>query len=66
MSVEAWAEAWWKKPLEILPAELKREPLRTTRLSVGLPREVRTETFRSLSRNCPYEGMRFTCWPVRA
>ena len=64
MSVEKWAEAWWKMPLDILPAELAKMPLRKTRVAIGAPKKVDVASFASLSRNCPYDGMEFTCWSV--
>ena len=64
MSVEKWAEAWWKMPLDILPAELAKTPLRKTRVAIGAPKKVDVASFASLSRNCPYDGMEFTCWSV--
>ncbi len=62
MSVEKWAEAWWKKPREILPAnvEIRGE---TEVVLFGEPRAVRVESFLSRSRNCPYDGLRFRAWP---
>lgn len=64
MSVEKWAEAWWKLPLDILPPTLAATPLKKTRLAVGASRRVEFESFKSLSRNCPYRGMEFSCWSV--
>ena len=62
MSVEKWAEAWWKKPREILPAnvEIRGE---TEVILFDEPRTVRVESFLSRSRNCPYDGLRFRAWP---
>ena len=62
MSVEKWAEAWWKKPREILPAgvEIRGE---TEVVLFDEPRTVRVESFLSRSRNCPYDGLRFRAWP---
>jgi len=62
MSVEKWAEAWWKKPREILPAnvEIRGE---TEVVLLDEPRAVRVESFLSRSRNCPYDGLRFRAWP---
>lgn len=64
MSVEKWAEAWWKLPREILPPQLRTLAIRPTRVAVGSPRRVDVASFASLSRNCPYDGMEFTCWPI--
>ena len=63
MEVAAWAEAWWKKPLDILPRSLVPE-LPKTRVRIGAPRAVDVAAFASLSRNCPYHGMTFNCWPL--
>ena len=62
MSVEKWAEAWWKKPREILPAsvEIRGE---TEVVLFDEPCAVRVESFLSRSRNCPYDGLRFRAWP---
>ena len=61
MSVNAWAEAWWRLPRTImrgLPADLAE-----THLSVGDLRAVAPDDFASLSRNCPYGGTEWRCWP---
>lgn len=64
MSVAAWAEAWWKLPRTILPPPLVASLAgRTTRVVVGETRTVRCADFASRSRNCPYEGLSFDCWP---
>lgn len=64
MSVAAWAEAWWKLPRAILPPPLVASLAgRTTRVVVGETRTVRCADFASRSRNCPYEGLSFDCWP---
>lgn len=61
MSVEKWAEAWWKMPRDILPADLAQMPLKKTRVAIGAPWKIDVGAFASLSRNCPYHGMEFTC-----
>lgn len=64
MSVEKWAEAWWKMPLDIInPELLKNTALPRTKVVVGEPWKVDVNSFASLSRNCPYDGMIFTCRP---
>lgn len=64
MSVAAWAEAWWKLPRAILPPPLVASLAgRTTRVVGGETRTVRCADFASRSRNCPYEGLSFDCWP---
>ena len=65
MAPEAWAEAWWKMPRSILsPCAAKRlETARRTTVEVGEWRVVEVAKFASLSRNCPYDGMKSVCWP---
>ena len=69
MPVEKWAEAWWKMPRDII-AGLKLEAeslnLKETVVAIGEERAVDVNAFASLSRNCPYNGMRFRCWAARA
>ena len=83
MSVEKWAEAWWKMPLDIIKIESigsfgsmeslgNRDPAVTlndligrTTVVIGDARAVDVNAFASLSRNCPYNGMKFRCWAVR-
>ncbi len=67
MSVEKWAEAWWKLPRSILsPALAAQLNGRMTRVVVGVPRAVDCTTFVSRSRNCPYQGLVFDAWPREA
>ena len=65
MPVEDWAKAWNKMPLGIL-SKFGRfgslEGLGTTTVVIGEERTVDVSSFASLSRNCPYNGMRFRCW----
>ena len=65
-SPDAWARAWWEMPRSILsPKALERlAGLRPTSVEVGECRAVDTSAFSSLSRNCPYDGMEFRCWPL--
>ena len=66
MSVEDWAKAWYEKPWDIIAkgeVSLKNENGGTT-IEIGDERAVDVSTFASLSRNCPYRGMKFRCWPV--
>ena len=66
MSVEDWAKAWYEKPWDIIAkgeVSLKNEKGGTT-IEIGDERAVDVSTFASLSRNCPYRGMKFRCWPV--
>ena len=66
MPVEAWARAWSEMPRTILSgpaaARLAAHGART-RIAVGETRKVDMSSFASLSRNCPYGGMEFDCWP---
>ena len=75
MPVEKWAEAWWKMPRDIvrigslgsLKSEGAADPVMTlndTKVVIGEERTVDINSFASLSRNCPYDGMKFHCWPV--
>lgn len=64
MPVEMWAEAWWRMPRTILPAPLAAQlEGHATRVVVGEPHAVDLDSFVSRSRNCPYQGMMFGCWP---
>ncbi len=65
MSPEAWARAWWEMPRAILSkSALKRlENARQTVVNVGRVRSVDLDAFASLSRNCPYGGREYSCWP---
>ena len=63
MSPERWAAAWHDMPLGILPSGAG-DGLRETVVEIGEPRAVDVGSFATLSRNCPYGGMEFSCWPV--
>ena len=39
--------------------------LKDTKIVIGEPRAVDINSFASLSRNCPYNGMKFRCWPCK-
>ena len=66
MPVEDWAKAWWEKPLDIIaPCALPNRILRPTTVVVGAERTVDVGSFASLSRNCPYDGLKFRCWPEK-
>ena len=68
MSVEKWAEAWWKMPLDIVSGfrfQVSGFKLRDTVVAIGEERAVDVSSFASLSRNCPYDGMKFRCWAAR-
>ena len=61
MPVDDWARAWYEMPRGLLAVKNLR--LRPTRVTVGAPYTVDLDSFASLSRNCPYQGMRFNCRP---
>lgn len=62
MDVEAWAAAWWKMPRHILPKGTVIGGETTVDL-LAEPRAVSLDSFKSLSRNCPYKGFAFRAWP---
>ena len=64
MPVEDWARAWSELPRAIV-AGLGGVTLPETVLTVGEERTVDVGTFLSLSRNCPYHGLKGRCWPCR-
>lgn len=65
MGVAEWAKAWWATPRGLFPASMRERlvGLEPTAVSVGERRKVSVAGFASLSRNCPYDGMEFDCWP---
>ena len=64
MAVDDWARGWWEKP-RCLIAGLKNRDLPQTTVIVGEERTIDLGSFASLSRNCPYDGMKGRCWPCR-
>lgn len=64
MPVEAWARAWTELPRSIV-AGLDGVALPDTVLSAGEERTIDVAAFASLSRNCPYDGLKGRCWPCR-
>ncbi|MGN0855172.1 MAG: dihydroorotase [Kiritimatiellia bacterium] len=65
MAVEDWARAWYELPRRILaPGAARPEQWRKTVVEIGAARPVDLSTFASRARNCPYDGLSFTCWPV--
>ena len=66
MSVEDWAKAWYSLPLSIIRRQKAtgdgEKGIGTTKIEIGSERVVDVSTFASLSHNCPYDGMKFTCW----
>ena len=68
MPVDDWAKAWYEKPCDLLQGGSGVPPLQSrsaTTISIGEERAVDVGSFASLSRNCPYHGMKFRCWPTR-
>ena len=65
MPVDAWARAWHEMPASLFPRTLAPEiaALPQTAVEIGATRAVDISSFASLSRNCPYHGMEFSCWP---
>jgi len=66
MSPDAWARAWWEMPREILSpiAAARLDGAPQTTVEAGGRRTVEIARFASISRNCPYDGMEFSCWPA--
>jgi dihydroorotase len=62
MPVEDWAKAWWEMPRAIVRGNF--DGLGNTRVAVGETRRFDAEASASLSRNSPYGGMEFSCWPA--
>ena len=62
MSVEDWAKAWYEMPRTIIadPGRITG----VTRVVTGERRKVEVDTFASRSRNCPYDGLEFSAWPL--
>lgn len=67
MAIADWAKAWYELPRQIIVGacrEATEGSWRKTVLEIGVARPVDLSTFASRSRNCPYDGLAFTCWPV--
>lgn len=62
MGIEEWAQAWWKLPREIMRGA--SSIVNPTRIEVGGKKRLDIDKFKSLSRNSPYDGMEFSCWPI--
>lgn len=65
MSIDAWAKAWHEMPLEIISPRASIEGLSKTTIEIGEERALSVGDFASFSRNCPYDGMKFDCWPKK-
>jgi len=67
MPVVDWARAWWEMPRMIIGSAMTGADLLAgvgkTVVEVGVSRRFEVCSSASLSRNCPYDGMTFTCWP---
>ena len=78
MSVEDWARAWWEMPRSVI-SNFKSQISKSlidrkdanptlndfkTVIEVGEEREIDVNAFASLSRNCPYHGMKFRAFPA--
>ena len=78
MSVEDWARAWWEMPRSVI-SNFKSQISKSlidrndanqtlndfkTVVEVGEEREIDVNAFASLSRNCPYHGMKFRAFPA--
>ena len=66
MTVEKWAEAWWKMPRQILPEGYVRQLdlLPKTHVEINGDFRINASRFASKSRNTPYDGMIFAARPV--
>ena len=62
MSIEDWAKAWHDMPAALIKG-LDPTALKPTVIEVGEEKTVDVSAFASLSRNCPYDGMRFRTFP---
>lgn len=63
MPVEDWARAWYEKPSWLIHG-FDASARGMTEIEIGEMRAVDLRKMVSLSRNCPYGGMNFDCWPV--
>ena len=66
LSPDKWAAAWSIMPRSILSnrAESLLANAPDTVVEVGNRRAVEVSNFVSLSRNCPYDGIKSDCWPA--
>lgn len=62
MPVDAWAKAWSEMPSWLIHG-FDAASVAPTCVSVGGERPIDVNAFVSLSRNCPYHGMKLRCWP---
>ncbi len=64
MAVADWAKAWSEMPVRLIHG-LEASSLKRTTVAVGELRAVDLEALASRSRNCPYAGTEWRCWPCR-
>jgi dihydroorotase len=62
MDVNEWAKRWTEGPARLIG----EEPDGETVIDLQADRTVDPEKFKSLSRNMPFAGMRFSAWPVKS
>jgi dihydroorotase len=62
MDVDEWAKRWTEGPAHLIG----EEPDGETVIDLQANREVSEATFKSLSRNMPYAGLKFSAWPLPA
>lgn len=64
MPLAEWARAWYEMPACLIRG-FDASSVAPTQVAVGEERAVDVGAFASLSRNCPYHGMKLRCWPCR-
>jgi dihydroorotase len=62
MDVNEWAKRWTEGPARLIGEEADGE----TVIDLQANREVTDGSFKSLSRNMPYMGLKFSAWPMPA
>jgi dihydroorotase len=60
MDVNEWAKRWTEGPARLIG----EEPDGETVIDLQANKTVDNETFKSLSRNMPYMGLKFSAWPI--
>jgi dihydroorotase len=67
MPLEDWARAWWEMPRDLIGARrMEMMSLKPTRIETGILWKYDLASSASLSRNCPYDAMEFSCRAVVA
>jgi dihydroorotase len=64
MDIDSWAKAWWELPRWIVAGSERITGNTRICIDEENPQKVDVSRFASLSRNCPYDGMRFSCRPL--